>query len=137
MTGPERIATLMEAYEVGVARTGEVADGAPMRMPSEPPLSGGAQVLDGRSNQRQTQVIACTAGSCAHNIHGRQCSLNSIEVNERGGCADYEPEADEEEDESTYDGRTIVGIANDTPEKPDHPSGIGQMVGKFNDGAML
>lgn len=52
--------------------------------------------------QQSTAVNSCMASSCAHNCNG-MCGLDSVEINDRGGCDQYEAMAD---DNSTMsDGR--------------------------------
>jgi len=133
MTPQQRIAILMETYELGQAEVGDPADGSPVRMNSDPPSSG-AEVLDGRSHQRVTQMRECCATGCSYNTKGRLCSLDSITINDEGGCDDYVAAVDEDEKQ---DSDTISKIADMLPASPDHPSSLGNMYGKFNPGAML
>ena len=132
----DRIADLLETFEMGAADTGEPADGAPMTMVGKPPTSD-SQASGMEDNQVTTHINSCCATGCAHNINGERCGLTKIEVNERGGCSNYEAETDDFDDEYEQEVNMIDGISNAMPEQPDFPTAMSNMAGRFNPGAML
>lgn len=56
---------------------------------------------DGRqpTDDQVTQMQQCAASGCMHNEAGR-CGLGSIDINEHGGCAQYEASADGAQDDT-------------------------------------
>jgi hypothetical protein len=90
---PLVVADLMMEYEDGMTAgiTGLTGQETPdLDMP------GGHAVDDGVSEAPGTGMRACGAVNCAHNVEGQRCELDQIEINQHGGCSDYEAAADDE-----------------------------------------
>jgi hypothetical protein len=93
----------------GVGSAASWRDDGTLSLPvvdSLPPNMGG-DATAGQSQRPRTAMRSCAAMSCAHNIASLHCGLEEIEVDERGGCARYEPAAAEGDDQRRYDEEEI------------------------------
>lgn len=134
----EQIASMM-SEDYG-SNFGQDPSAGPARMPSD--LSSIVQVTDAVGGQRHTEMKLCSAENCSNNLGGRTCGLAVIEVNQQGGCDNYETSGDsryEDDEVPSNDDETIRGISDLMSTEIDVPSQRGKVAGifgSFNNGSM-
>ena len=99
---PAEIAELISEDIMGtqpVSGLGVVNQGTLPQPGPEVQMAPPSQVQDAVSRIPLTTMQACSASSCAHNVHGERCELDEIEIDDRGHCAMFElAECDEQEE---------------------------------------
>lgn len=119
---PREIAEMIreDQYGLPMLSQGPGEMSGPMNAGPQFDQGGGAGDNEGREDV-PTQMNQCSATSCAHNQGGR-CSLEAIEINERGGCEQFEAGADNAEaqdDDGRYaEDETDVTGGGNTPYPP-------------------
>jgi len=73
----------------------------------------------GDNDHFQTTMRACSAECCAYNIRGEHCELETIDIDDKGGCVQYQLAEDEYDDTSRYQEEEVdVGDMTAQPHVP-------------------
>lgn len=127
---PAELADYITEDQYGLPMLSQEPGGMESGQNMGPMFDQGGDAGDNDGQDTETQVSQCAAITCSNNKGGR-CGLEAVEINDRGGCEQFEAGADNvegaEEDEGRYEEEEtdVSGNSNTNASNLPQPGGRG------------